>query len=172
MNAPATRTTMPARPGRRRFLAASLALAPLAVGGAAALRPARALAAIDPIYTSLFSDKALGGYDTVAYFTEGRAVEGSSAHRTEWRGATWRFTSAEHLETFRADPERWAPAYGGYCAYATAQGYTAKGDPEQWTVIDDRLYVNYDASVRKLWLADTERFIRQADANWPTLLGA
>ena len=171
MTASAPRSTL-SRPARRRFLATSLALAPAAIGGVSLLRPSPALAATAPIYTSLFSDKALGGYDPVAYFTEGRAVKGSSAHRTEWRGATWQFAGADNLDAFVAEPERWAPAYGGYCAYAMAQGQTAKGDPEQWTIVGDRLFVNYDAEVKALWRADPETFIRQADGHWPNVLGA
>lgn len=152
---------------RRRFLAFSVALAPVAVGVGSTLRSAPALAATDPIYTSLFSDKALGGHDTVAYFTEGRAVKGSSDHRTEWRGATWQFASAGNLDAFVAEPERFAPAYGGYCAYAMAQGQTVKSDPREWSIIGDRLFVNYDAAVKALWLEDPETFIRQADGHWP-----
>jgi len=170
MTASASRPQPPL--SRRRFLAATVALAPAAVGVASALRSAPALAAIDPIYTSLFSDKALGGYDTVAYFTEGRAIEGSSRHRTEWRGATWQFASVEHLEAFVAEPERWAPAYGGYCAYAMAQGQSAKGDPLQWTIVGKRLFVNYDAAVKALWRKDPETFIGQADGHWPTVRDA
>ena len=157
---------------RRRFLQVSAALAPAALGVAGALRSAPALAATDPIYTSLFSDKALGGHDTVAYFTEGRALEGSSRHTTEWRGATWSFASAENLEAFVAEPERWAPAYGGYCAYAMAQGQAAKGDPLQWTIVGERLFVNYDAEVKALWREDPETFIRQADGHWPSVRDA
>lgn len=155
---------------RRRFLGMAAASVPLVAGTGLALSPGRAMAAEDPIYTSLFSSKALGGYDTVAYFTEGEPVEGSSEFETDWQGATWRFASADNLASFEADPERYAPAYGGYCAYAASQGYTASGDPLQWTIVDDRLYVNYDAEVKALWLEDTAQYIRQADENWPGVL--
>jgi hypothetical protein len=71
---------------------------------------------------------------------------------------------------FEANPERYLPAYGGYCAWAVAQGYLAKGDPQHWAIRDGRLYLNYNESVQDRWLKDTEGFIRQADANWPKIL--
>ncbi|HKK34814.1 MAG TPA: YHS domain-containing (seleno)protein [Paracoccaceae bacterium] len=149
------------RPTRRHLLA----LAP-AVLLAAAL-PARA--AGDPVYSDWFG-LAIRGYDPVAYFTEERPVEGDRAHSLEWKGATWRFASAEHRAMFEADPEAYAPQYGGYCAYAVAQGGTASVDPEQWRIVDGKLYLNYDASVQERWLADIPGHISKADANWPGVL--
>ena len=129
-----------------------------------------ALAAEDPIYTGLLSNTGAGGYDTVSYFKPGEPTEGSTKYTTEYMGATWRFSTAENLVLFEEDPERYAPAYGGYCAWAVSQGYLAKGDPQHWAIRDGRLYLNYDESVQKRWLKDTEAFIRQADANWPKVL--
>lgn len=134
---------------------------------ALASRPALA---IDPVYTSLFSDLAVGGYDPVAYFTNGKPVAGLEAFEVEWNGATWRFASADHRAQFEAHPEQYAPRYGGYCAWAAAQGYEASGDPRYWKIIDGKLYLNYDASVQKKWEADIPGFIKRADANWPKLL--
>ncbi len=133
------------------------------------LRP-DAAAADGVIYQSgLFNKVAINGYDPVAYFTESRPVEGSADHTTEWMGATWRFASAENKERFEADPEAYAPQYGGYCAYAVSQGYTASTDPDAWTVRDGKLYLNYNLQVRETWREDPAGFIAQADTNWPAL---
>jgi len=113
---------------------------------------------------------AIHGYDPVAYFTEGRALEGAAEFETQWQDATWRFASQANLDLFVADPEAYAPQYGGYCAYAMAKGYLADIDPEAWTVYQDKLYLNYSKSVREQWNADRDRFIQQADANWPGIL--
>jgi hypothetical protein len=113
---------------------------------------------------------AIDGYDPVAYFTEGRPVEGSSEHALEWMGATWRFASVGNRARFAADPERFAPRYGGYCAWAVSQGRTADVDPEAWSIVDGRLYLNYSLDVQATWEADRASHIRQADENWPKLL--
>ncbi|WP_070987291.1 YHS domain-containing (seleno)protein [Halofilum ochraceum] len=120
-----------------------------------------------PVYTGWFGNLAADGHDVVAYFTRGEPVEGSAEHSVEWNGAEWRFASAEHLERFRADPERYAPAYGGHCAYAVAEGYTAAGDPEHWTIHGGRLYLNYNAEVQTRWEADRDDYIAAANDNWP-----
>ena len=138
----------------------------------ALLVPAGAVA-LEPIYSAgFFSPVAIAGADPVAYFTEGRHAEGSDAHSTEWRGATWHFSSAANREAFEAEPERYAPQYGGYCAYAVAHGDTASIDPEAWTIVDGKLYLNYSRSIQKKWEADRASFIARADQNWPQLLAA
>jgi hypothetical protein len=124
-----------------------------------------------PIYTGTFSNAALGGYDSVAYFLERKPVKGDRRYVHEWMGAEWRFVSAENRERFIAAPQRYAPQYGGYCAWAVAQGYTASGDPQNWKIVDDKLYLNYDNVVQKKWEADIQGFIVKADKNWPTVLG-
>lgn len=129
-----------------------------------------ALADEDPVYTGLLSNTGAGGYDTVSYFKTGEPVKGSTKFTTEYMGATWRFSTAENLALFEENPERFAPAYGGYCAWAVSQGYLAKGDPQHWAIRDGRLFLNYDESVQQRWLKDTEAFIRQADRNWPQVL--
>lgn len=117
---------------------------------------------------------AIRGYDPVAYFTEGKAVKGLVWHDDEitytWQGATWRFANAENQRKFMANPEKYAPAYGGYCAYAVANGYTATTDPDAWTIVDDRLYLNYSASVKQRWEKNTRDYIRKANKNWPAVL--
>ncbi|PXX89552.1 twin-arginine translocation pathway signal protein [Marinobacter vulgaris] len=123
-----------------------------------------------PVYTGLLSNTGAGGYDTVSYFETGKPTKGSSDFTTQWQGANWRFANAENLARFEANPERYAPAYGGYCAWAVSQGYLAKGDPKHWNIRNGRLYLNYNQSVQDKWLDDADGFIRQADANWPKVL--
>ncbi len=131
---------------------------------------ASAWASEPAVYTGLLSNTGAGGYDTVSYFETGKPAKGSREYTTKHLGVTWRFASAENLTRFEANPERYLPAYGGYCAWAVAQGYLAKGDPQHWAIRDGRLYLNYNESVQDRWLKDTEGFIRQADANWPKVL--
>lgn len=142
----------------------------LAAAGAVAL-PSTAEAANDPIYTGLFSKTAVSGYDAVSYHTGDAPVRGSRDFTTEWQGAEWRFASQENLDLFLANPEAYAPAYGGYCAWAMAQGYTAKGDPEVWRIVDGVLYLNFDRSVQELWDADIPGFIEAANTNYPNVVG-
>ena len=126
--------------------------------------------AIDPVYTGLFSDKAIKGYDTVAYFTQGAAVEGDEEFSTEYLGATWLFTSQENLDLFVEDPEKYAPQYGGYCAYAVSLNKTASIKPELFTIEDGKLYLNYNKKINDKWLENREQYILDADKNWPGLL--
>ncbi len=137
------------------------------IAGAAAWLLSAAAHATEPVYTGWFSDVAASGHDVVAYFTRNEPVEGSTEYRVEWRGAEWRFANADHLERFREDPARYAPAYGGYCAYAVAEGTTAPGDPDYWAIHEGRLYLNYDAEVQQQWHADREAYIAAADEYWP-----
>jgi YHS domain-containing protein len=128
---------------------------------------------INTLRNSVFggrSDTAINGYDTVAYFTAGKAVKGEDSLATDWMGAKWKFSTQANLDLFRANPEKYAPQYGGYCAYGVAQGYLVKVEPEQFTVRDGRLYLNFDADVQALWLKDPAGFIQQADARFPALL--
>lgn len=130
-------------------------------------RPAYAAAA------EVFSDAGLAirGTDPVAYFTKGMAVPGSDAHKLMWRGATWTFESAENLAAFEMNPDRYGPQYGGYCAYAMSKGALASTDPAAWTIVDDKLYLNYSINVRQIWSEDIPGNIALADANWPAVLG-
>ncbi len=136
----------------------------------AALLSASAAAALSPVNQSLLGGVAIDGFDPVAYFTDGRPVEGSKAYTFEWRGATWRFASAAHRDLFAAAPEKYAPQYGGYCAWAVSNGYTADTDPEAWSIVDGRLYLNYSLEVRAKWEQDARGNIAKADRNWPKLL--
>jgi len=136
----------------------------------AALLSASAAAALSPVNQSLLGGVAIDGFDPVAYFTDGRPVEGSKAYTFEWQGATWRFASAAHRDLFAAAPEKYAPQYGGYCAWAVSNGYTADTDPEAWSIVDGRLYLNYSLEVRAKWEPDARGNIAKADRNWPKLL--
>ena len=112
---------------------------------------------------------AIGGYDPVAYHAENRPVKGDTALSLRWQGTEWLFSSAENRAIFEADPMRYAPQYGGYCAFAVSQGYTAKTDPDAFSVVDGRLFLNYSRRVRKMWERDVPGHIASADKNWPSL---
>lgn len=160
-------------PTRRHLLAQALAapalLAP-ALLAPALLVSARGAAAGEPeVFQS--GGIALGGTDPVAYFTEARPVAGSAGHALGWRGVTWHFASAANLAAFEDDPEAHAPRYGGYCAWAVAQGYLAPTVPEAWSIVDGRLYLNASLGVRRQWERDIPGFIATADGNWPGVLG-
>ena len=135
-----------------------------------AFAAAPAAAKEDPVYTGTFSSLAVSGHDPVAYFKEGKPVEGSSEHELEWNGATWRFSSAANLAAFEADPQAFAPQYGGYCAWAVSQGYTASTDPTAWRIVDGKLYLNYSHGVQRRWEQDVPGNIAKADTNWPKVL--
>ena len=114
---------------------------------------------------------AIKGYDPVAYHKDGKPVEGSKKYELQWKGAKWRFASAEHRDLFSSDPEKYAPRYGGYCAWAVSQGYTAGVDPKNaWNIVDGRLYLNYNVEIKEKWEKDIPGHIQQADANWPGVL--
>jgi YHS domain-containing protein len=109
---------------------------------------------------------AIGGYDPVAFFSENKPVEGSANFTFQWKDATWRFASQQNLDSFRKTPERYAPQYGGYCAYGTAEGHKAPTEADTWTVLDGKLYFNYNRKVKALWDKDRPRYIEQANRNW------
>lgn len=114
---------------------------------------------------------AIRGYDPVAYFTERKPVKGSARHASEYRGARFHFVNPANREAFEADPARFAPQYGGFCAFAVSKGYKAKIDPDAWTIVGDRLYLNYDRTVRELWMEDVSGNIQKADRKWPKVRG-
>lgn len=95
--------------------------------------------------------KAIRGYDPVAYFTEGKPSEGMLRFTHRWLDALWYFASDENRALFIEEPERYAPQYGGYCAWAVSRGYTASTDPEAWMIVDEKLYLNYSKSVQAEW---------------------
>jgi YHS domain-containing protein len=112
---------------------------------------------------------AIEGYDAVTYFTDGKPLKGDRKLSYQWEGAIWLFATPAHRDEFASSPAKYAPQYGGYCAYAVSEGYTAKIDPEAWKLVDGKLYLNYSKSVRDKWQKDQARRISTADKNWPLL---
>ena len=116
------------------------------------------------------SGLAMAGYDPVAYFSltaDAAPIKGVDAFSFEYQGATWQFATADNLAAFQADPEKYMPQYGGYCAWAiSAKNKLVKTDPRDWKVYDGRLYLNYSAQLRAKWEADPDSFIPKGDANW------
>ena len=132
--------------------------------------PIQSVQAKDKVYTSTFSSQAVSGHDPVAYFRAGKPVKGNKKFSHDWNGATWLFSSAENLAAFKEMPEKFAPQYGGYCAWAVSQGYTASSDPEAWHIENGKLYLNYSKSVQATWAEDIPGHIKKADANWPKVI--
>jgi YHS domain-containing protein len=123
-----------------------------------------------PVYTGTFNNVAVSGYDTVAFFTQGRPVKGDTRFKASYNGAEFRFADAANLAKFQANPAAYAPQYGGYCAWAVSQGYTASADPTVWKIVDRKLYLNYNAEVGQTWSKNIPGFIAAAKGNWPRIL--
>lgn len=153
---------------RKSFLIAALA-AGLA-GAATGALPTAALAAKAPVYTGILNNVALSGYDAVAYFTQGKAIKGDQKYAVSYNGADFHFANAKDAAVFKAAPAKYAPQFGGYCAWAVSQGYTAPGDPQVWKVVDGKLYVNFNKEVGERWSKDIPGYIAAANKNWPTVL--
>ena len=126
--------------------------------------------AVEPVNKSRITGVAIKGYDPVAYFTAGKPVEGSDDFELQWNDATWRFASAANREEFRKNPQKYAPQYGGYCAYGVSRGYAVGIDPAAWHIVDGKLYLNYNLDVRTEWRKDIAGHVKKADANWPKIL--
>ena len=157
---------------RRRVLIAAgvLGLAAVAVAGQRYLGGFEELATA-PVYAP--DGVAIRGTDPVAYFTEGRAVAGSEAHSFDWNGATWQFASADNRAAFADDPSAYAPQYGGFCAWAVAEkGKLYSTQPDNWAIVDGKLYLNYNDDIQSRWQADIPGFITEGDTRWPEILKA
>ncbi|MBI5895701.1 MAG: YHS domain-containing protein [Desulfobacterales bacterium] len=111
-------------------------------------------------------DLAIKGYDTVAYFNSGQAVKGSAAFTFQWHAMTWHFATQENRDLFAAGPEKFAPQYDGYCAWAMAEARKAQTDPEVWKIVDGKLYLNCSRAAYEKWSKDIPGNIEKADANW------
>lgn len=146
-----------------------VAIAAVALAFTAAI-PQVASAKTAPVYTGTFSNVALSGYDAVAYFTQGKPVLGDKKFSMTYNGAEFRFANAEDLAKFRADPAHYAPQYGGYCAWAVSQGYTASADPKVWKIVNGKLYLNYSADIGVKWSKNIPGNIAAADGNWPKII--
>jgi hypothetical protein len=147
---------------RRALIAAAPA------GCALVLLPATGRAETAPVYAE--GGVAIDGIDPTSYFTQAGPVPGEPGITLDWRGATWRFTSEAARAAFEREPERYAPRFGGWCAWAVAEGYTAPTAPDAWTIVDGRLYLNYSRAVRRRWERDVAGNIARAEANWPGVL--
>lgn len=150
-----------------RFLTSTLLASALAIGFAAT--PAIAYDETSTAAINVDAGVILHGYDAVAYQTENRPVKGDAAFTVVYGGATYQFASAANRDTFLADPNRYAPAYGGFCAMGAAFGKKFDVDPTQFKVVDGRLYLNLNASVFKRWSQDVPTNISNADANWSNI---
>ena len=115
------------------------------------------------------SDGAIHGYDPVAYFKESKPVKGDKKYSLSWNSATWYFASQQNLDAFKADPGKYAPQYGGYCAYGLANGHKATTEPDAWLISDGKLYLNYDKDVQVKWQKKQTEYIQTADKIWPEI---
>ncbi len=140
------------------------------VAGLAIVALATQAARADGVVNVDKSGVAIQGYDPVAYFTDGAPAQGSAAHTADWQGAVWHFASAVNRDAFVAAPEKFAPQYGGWCAYGATKGYAAETDPANgWTVRDGKLYLNWDAAVKQEWSQDIPGNLQKSEANWPAI---
>jgi YHS domain-containing protein len=113
--------------------------------------------------------KAIRGYDAVAFFKDGKAVKGNDSLAYDYKDARWLFSSRKNMEAFKASPVQYMPQYGGYCAYGTADGHKAPTETDTWTIVDGKLYFNYNQKVKGLWTKDQPHLIQKADTQWPLI---
>lgn len=109
---------------------------------------------------------AVKGYDVVAYFTVGEPTRGDEEYAYQWQDVRWLFSSQSHLDAFAAEPTKYAPRYGGFCAGGVALGNRAPIDPEAFVIVDGRLHLNYDKATAIEFEADADEKIAKADTNW------
>lgn len=109
---------------------------------------------------------AVNGYDVVAYFNQGKPVEGKKTFLYQWHDANWIFSTKQNLDSFSRNPEKYAPQFGGYCAYGVSEGHKATTEPDAWTIVDGKLYFNYNKDVQQLWKKDIPGRIKKAEENW------
>lgn len=112
---------------------------------------------------------AIEGYDPVAYFEDRKPVKGSDDFKFKFENAVYQFASQAHLNTFKKNPKKYVPEYGGFCAYGVSKGYAVGIDPDAWSIVDGKLYLNYSLKVQKTWSEDKPGYIKKADVNWPTV---
>jgi YHS domain-containing protein len=121
-------------------------------------------------YNTLHAGLGAKGYDVVAYFREGKPVMGSERHTLSYGGVSWQFRSRENRDLFAAEPAKYAPHYGGFCAWGVAQGKLFDVDPvDGWTIHDDKLYLNFNGEINRTFAGDAAGFVRKADRHWPAL---
>lgn len=117
------------------------------------------------------NDLAIKGYDTVAYFKDGKALKGSETFTSQWHGMTWQFSTRENRDLFAASPEKYAPQYDGWCAWAMTESRKAVTDPEVWKIVDGKLYLNCSPAAYEKWSRDIPGNIKKADAIWLKMSG-
>jgi YHS domain-containing protein len=115
---------------------------------------------------NIFSDLAINGFDPVAYFAQDKQAAGTETITHKWNGATWRFSSEENKNLFVANPEKYAPQFGGYCSFAVSKGFTANTDPKAWTIMDDKLYLFSDENFKAKWLAAPDENLKKCNEVW------
>lgn len=147
----------------------ALRAALLALGLALGILPASVQVVSAASEVNIVEGFAVHGYDVVAYFKVGRPVSGVNEFTAEHEGATYRFASAVNRDAFVADPARYAPQYGGYCAFGTAMGRKFDGDPTAWAIVDDKLYLNLNSDVQARWKENVPGYIKGAENNWPLI---
>jgi YHS domain-containing protein len=113
--------------------------------------------------------KAIKGYDPVAFFKAAKPVMGADSLSYSWKGADWNFSSQQNLDSFKTNPEKYAPQYGGYCAYGTSAGHKAPTQTDTWTIVDGKLYFNYNGKVKEMWMKNQPALIEKANENWPAI---
>jgi hypothetical protein len=124
----------------------------------------------EPLVNTTEENVAIHGYDPVAYFEAGEPRRGSPDYTALWQDAEWHFASDANRRRFLSDPQRYAPRYGGFCAYAASYGQIADIDPSAWSIIDGHLYLNYSERVREIWRPRAAEFIPDADTLWPMVI--
>ena len=148
-----------------RIKAVLLAAALLAGGGLLST-----VSSASEYHTTFLGNLAAGGYDPVAYFTMDKAITGKRAFTLKWKGANWRFVSQQHLDMFKADPEKYAPRYGGHCAWAVAEkDMLYRGSPQHWDIVDGKLYLNHNGTINERWRKNPEGHVQKANEHWVDL---
>lgn len=157
---------------RTKFAGHSLLAALISVAGAFAVLPSSAQA-YDENSTSALNVDAQGvavkGHDVVAYFMDGAPTPGKAEFSAKHDGVTYQFATAAHRDAFKANPAKYAPQFGGFCAMGVALGRKLDGDPTAWKIVDSKLYLNVNKDVQKKWLEDVPGNLVKADASWPQI---
>ena len=126
---------------------------------------------VTPVFGSEYniSTPGISGYDAVAYIEDGKPMKGNGWNVIEYKGVTYAFANKKNKKIFEANPEKYLPAYGAYCAYGVAVGKKFVADPETWRIVDGKLYLNLDKDIQKKWAEDIPGYIKKADSNWPKI---
>ncbi|WP_210238771.1 YHS domain-containing (seleno)protein [Cohaesibacter sp. CAU 1516] len=142
----------------------------IAAGALLSLTLATSALAAGPQFNTSNTGLALQGYDPVAYFTMGKPTEGSYKITAVHQDVTYRFASEEHKAAFEANPDKYLPQYGGFCAFGASMGYKFDGDPENWKIVDGELYLNLSDEIQAKWETDIPGYIVKADDKWTKIV--